>query len=80
MKSLFRFCVVLLPWVFRRHVLQWVYRYNIHPTARIGCSWIFPRMLVMGEGARIGHLNIAIHLDRVELADHASIDRGNWIT
>lgn len=80
MRRLFRACVVLLPWFLRRRVLSAVYGYKIHPTARIGWSWIFPDELVLGEGARIGHLNVAVHLKRVELGDHATIDRGNWIT
>ena len=77
---LFRLCVVLLPWFLRRRVLQWVYGYQIHPTARIGCSWIFPRQLLLREHASIGHANVAIHLERIELGAHARIDRSNWIT
>ncbi len=80
MKILFRACIVLLPWIVRRHVLRLVYGYEIHPTARIGWSWVFPAQLVLGEDARIGHLNVVIHLDRMELGAHATIDRGNWIT
>jgi acetyltransferase-like isoleucine patch superfamily enzyme len=80
MRNLFRLCVVLLPWFLRRHVLGALYGYEIHPTARIGWSWIFPGKLAMGEHARIGHLNVAIHLARLELGPHALIERGNWIT
>ncbi len=77
---LFHCAIVLLPWTVRRWVLQSSFGYQIHPTARIGFSWIYPRHLRMREGARIGHLTVAIHLDRVELGAHASIERGNWIT
>lgn len=80
MRNLFRLCVVLLPWFLRRQVLRVVYGYEIHPTARIGWSWIFPGRLILAEGARIGHLNVAIHLDRMEIGAHAIIDRSNWIT
>lgn len=80
MKVLLRFFVVLMPWVVRRRILELCFGYSIHPTARIGWSWIFPEELVMGEGARIGHLNVAIHLARVELGAHASIGRSNWIS
>jgi acetyltransferase-like isoleucine patch superfamily enzyme len=80
MTFLFRLCVVLLPWIVRRHVLRGFYGYELHPTARIGCSWIFPRKLVMRERARIGHLNVAIHLECMELGAHVLIDRANWIT
>lgn len=80
MKFLLRLCLVLLPWAVRRPLLQWLLGYRIHPTARIGWSWIFPGTLVMEAHARIGHFNTAIHLDRIELGEHASIGRGNWIT
>jgi acetyltransferase-like isoleucine patch superfamily enzyme len=75
-----RLLVVLLPWFLRRRVLVAFYGYTIHSTARIGWSWIFPEQLEMGEQARIGHFNVAIHLRRVELGAHAVIDRSNWIT
>ncbi|HVU23810.1 MAG TPA: hypothetical protein VHE13_06765 [Opitutus sp.] len=77
---LFRLLIVFLPWVLRRRLLQACFGYRIHPTARIGCSWIFPRELEMGEHARIGHFNVAIHLQRVSLGAHALIERSNWIT
>lgn len=80
MKNLFRALVVLLPWFLRRHVLGGLYGYQIDPTARIGFSWVFPERLVLGPGARIGHLNVVVHLARLELGAHAIIDRSNWIT
>lgn len=43
-------------------------------------SWIYPSKLVMGDGARIGHFNIAIHLDEMQMGNQATIARGNWIT
>jgi acetyltransferase-like isoleucine patch superfamily enzyme len=76
----FRLLIVLLPWWVRRRILIWTYGFELHPTARIGFSWIFPRHLVMAEGARIGHFNVAIHLERIEMAQHSVIDRSNWIT
>lgn len=80
MRFLLRLGVVLLPWALRRHALRWFFGYRLHPTARIGWSWIFPEELEMAEGARIGHLNVAIHLARIKLGRHALIERGNWIT
>jgi acetyltransferase-like isoleucine patch superfamily enzyme len=80
MRHVFRLLVVLSPWCVRRHLLRWIYGFELHPTARIGCSWIFPRHLVMAEGARIGHFNVAVHLDRIEMAPWTLIERSNWIT
>ncbi|MEY2878582.1 MAG: hypothetical protein RLZZ15_962, partial [Verrucomicrobiota bacterium] len=80
MKNFLRLLVVLLPWPLRRHALRIFFGYEIHPTARIGLSWIFPDRLVLGAHARIGHLNVAIHLARLELGAHAILERRNWIT
>ncbi|MFA6087897.1 hypothetical protein [Mucilaginibacter sp.] len=70
----------ILPWPLRRIALQKWFGYVIHPTARIGLSWIYPGKLIMKEGAKIGHFNMAIHLDQMEMGAKASIARGNWIT
>jgi len=57
-----------------------LYGYRLHPTSRIGLAWVFPRRLVMESGARIGHLTVCKGLELVELGEHASIGRLNWIT
>lgn len=80
MKFLLRLLVVLLPWPLRRRVLTACFGYEIHPTARIGWSWIFPERLVLREGAQIGHFTVALRLARVELGAHALVGRNNWIT
>ena len=72
--------VVLLPWKLKRWILQAVYKYKLHPTARIGFSYVFPKYLEMGENARIGHLNCVIHLDRLQMGANSIISRGNWVT
>lgn len=71
---------VLLPWKFRRYVLNKYFLYNIAPTARIGLSFIYPKHLTMGEGATIGHLNVAINLDCIIMGKNCIISRSNWIT
>jgi acetyltransferase-like isoleucine patch superfamily enzyme len=34
----------------------------------------------MGKETRIDHFTVAIHLDSIELGEHATIGRSNWIT
>jgi len=80
MKRLLALCVVLLPWALKRRLLVRFWRYQLAPNAYIGLSYIFPRHLVMGERASIGHFNVAIHLDRVECGADSVIARSNWIT
>ncbi|MEO8471858.1 MAG: acyltransferase [Chryseolinea sp.] len=69
-----------LPWPIRRRALQSWFGYKIHPTASIGCAWIFPTKLVMDARSRIDHLTVAINLNRIEMSQNSLIGRGNWIT
>jgi UDP-3-O-[3-hydroxymyristoyl] glucosamine N-acyltransferase len=80
MKRLAALAVVFLPWALKRWLLRRFWGYQIAEGARIGLSYIFPRHLVMEEGARIGHLNVAIHLERMACGAHSIIERSNWIT
>lgn len=70
----------LFPWFLRRRLLNSFFGYKIHPKASIGLSWVFPKSLIMHEGAKIGHFNTAIHLDNIEMHANSKIGRGNWIT
>ncbi len=71
---------VLLPWGLRRRLLNQVLGYEIDPQARIGFSWTFPDRLVMGPGARIGHLNLIRSLEEVRMERFALIGQMNWFT
>lgn len=70
----------LLPWSLRRRALNKWFGFNIHPSARIGIAWVFPRYLVMAANSKIDHFTVAIHLDKIEMATNSKIGRGNWIT
>ena len=70
----------LMPWKLKRWMLIHLYGYEIDKTAYIGLSYIFPKHLIMKAGAKIGHLNVAIHLDKIMIGYNSSIVRENWIT
>jgi acetyltransferase-like isoleucine patch superfamily enzyme len=57
-----------------------IFKYEIHPLAKIGFSWIYPKKLIMCADSQIGHFNVAIHLDLISVGKNSSIARGNWIT
>lgn len=80
MKALFRLLIVMSPWRLRRHLLQRLFGYRLHPGSHIGLAWIFPRQLVMERGARIGHLTVAKGMDLLTVGEEASIGRLNWIS
>lgn len=67
-------------WSLRRWLLQKLFGYKIHPTASIGYAWIFPKQLIMGAHSSIGHMTICKGLDLLQMGEHSSIGRGNWIT
>ncbi len=69
-----------MPWSLRRKFLQKFFGFSIHPTARIGLAWVFPRALEMGAGATIDHFTVALHLDKIKMGQHSGIGRSNWIT
>lgn len=77
---LLKIITVISPWPLKRLLLVQFFKFEIHPSARIGLSWIFPKKLVMGIESKIGHFNVAIHLDLVFIGEYSSIARGNWIT
>jgi acetyltransferase-like isoleucine patch superfamily enzyme len=71
---------IVLPWSLRRAFLEKQCGYSIHPTSRIGLSWIAPRRLVMEEHARIGHFTMCKNCDLLHVGAHAVIGQLNWIT
>jgi acetyltransferase-like isoleucine patch superfamily enzyme len=70
----------LLPWKLRRPALNSWFGFNIHPSARIGLSWIFPTKLIMEANTRIDNFTVAVNLDMIEMKINSKIGRGNWIT
>jgi acetyltransferase-like isoleucine patch superfamily enzyme len=80
MKTLFKAIIVLLPWIFKRKILQCFFGYKLHNSSYVGFAWIYPDMLNMENGSRIDHFNVAIHLDDIHLGSNATIGRKNWIT
>jgi acetyltransferase-like isoleucine patch superfamily enzyme len=80
MKKILSFIVVILPWRLKRILLIKIWKYEIHSSARIGLSYIYPSFLKMGINSRISHFTVAIHLDSIEIGDQSKIGRSNWIT
>ena len=80
MKKLLSLAVLLFPWRIRRLLLIKLMRYDIHPTARIGWSWICPDRLEMGAGSRVGHLTVCKGLALLKMGEQSRLGNLNWIT
>lgn len=80
MKKIISIIVIFLPWSIKRFFLEKIWKYKIHPTAKIGLAYIFPKQLVLEEGSKIEHFNVAINLQTLILEKNSSINRSNWIT
>ena len=77
---LLKIIIVFLPRPIKRIIVIKFLKYEIHKTAKIGLSWIYPKKVVMKSNSEIGHFNIAIHLDLMILESYTSIARSNWFT
>jgi acetyltransferase-like isoleucine patch superfamily enzyme len=80
MKRFISLVSIILPWPVRRAILRRFFGYEIADTSRIGLSWIFPKMLIMKERARIGHLTICKDIDLVRMEEASYVGNLNWIT
>jgi hypothetical protein len=80
MKKLVAILLLFLPWRLRRIALNKIFRYQIHPTARIGLSLICPVRLEMDAGARIGNLTLCKGISLLKMSEKSSIGNLNWIT
>jgi acetyltransferase-like isoleucine patch superfamily enzyme len=72
--------IIFLPWKLKRFILIKYFKFSLHPSSYIGISWFFPNNLIMSEYSKIGHFNVAIHLDKIILNKFSTISRSNWIT
>jgi hypothetical protein len=78
MRFLFLCLVAFLPQVMKRFFYRVFFGYELGRGSRIGLSFIFARRLVIGEGARIGHLNVVKSVPLFEIAEGASIGSYNF--
>ena len=72
--------LMFMPWRMKRALLVRIYKYNIHPTAKIGISYIYPESMTMHPGAIIGHGNVVKGLSSLALGKNSVIGNLNWIT
>jgi serine acetyltransferase len=73
--------LVLLPWRLRAVVYRHIFGWHIARTARVGFSlFLHVQQVTLGDGARIGHLNVFRSLRSVDIASEAEVGSLNWFT
>jgi acetyltransferase-like isoleucine patch superfamily enzyme len=80
MKTIISASLLIFPWRLRRLMLIVLFGYEIHPSARIGFSIVYPDRLEMAKGSRIGTFTICKGLSLLKMGEHSSIGNFNWIT
>ena len=71
---------VFVPWVVRRWILRTFFGAKIHPSARVGLTVLICDRIDLGEGTKIGHLNVIKGLTQLRLDRFSSIGHRNWIS
>ena len=72
--------IIFLPWFIRRRILVRFYGYDIHPTATIGLSYIYPKQLEMGPHSRIHNLVVCRSIDSLKMGSDSGIANSTFIT
>lgn len=78
-RSLLCIALVPLPMFLKRFLMRLLFGYELHPSAKIGWSFVAARRLVMAKNASIGSFTVIKKID-VLMGESSSIGRGNWIT
>jgi acetyltransferase-like isoleucine patch superfamily enzyme len=76
----FQILILVLPWPARRFLLNLLFGFRFHRTARIGLSVVASCKLEMSEASRIGSFNMIKGLDELKLSHSSRIGNFNWIT
>ena len=80
MRKILALVSALFPWPLRRWLLVRLLGYEIHPTARIGWSWICPERLAMAAGARIGSLTVCKGVSLLQMDEESYLGNLNWVS
>lgn len=70
----------VLPPRAKRLVYRWCFGWDIHPTARIGCSLILVDHAFIGAGVRISHFNVFKGMEHLRLEEGVAVGAFNWVS
>jgi acetyltransferase-like isoleucine patch superfamily enzyme len=79
-KKFFLIVVAFLPSRIKVFFYRKIFHWDVHPSVKIGFSFIMADFVVMKKGASIGHLNIIKGIKTLNIGEFSSIASINWIT
>ena len=80
MKLIVHCMLLFFPWPIRRVLLNTLFGYRIHRSARIGFSLIMPKMLEMAAGCKIGSFTVCKPIDRLCMHENSGMGSFHLIT
>jgi acetyltransferase-like isoleucine patch superfamily enzyme len=78
--AIVQIAIMPLPWALRRWLLEGLFGFRIHPTARVGFSLLLAERVEMEEGSIIGSLTMIKGMSDLTVAPRGHIGNLNWIT
>lgn len=79
-KVIIQVLLFVFPWFLRRHLLNLIFKYNIHKSARIGFAIVMPDKLEMEVNAVIRNGTFINDINNCKLEKNSKIGRRDWIT
>lgn len=85
MRSIFHAATIVFSSIFlsgelRAKLLARLFGHDVHPSAKIGLSFIVVEHLRVGRDSGVGHFNVIRGLRELDLAEEVHIGNFNWIS
>lgn len=80
MRFLLAGLAALLPQRLKHLVYRKALGWDVHPTARIGCSFIYVDHAVIEAGVHMSHFNVIKNLEGLHLERDVAIGAFNWVS
>ncbi len=71
---------VALPQRAKHLLYRWYFKWDVHPTARIGASLLLVDRATISEGVNVSHFNVIKGLEQLTLEQGAALGAFNWIS
>lgn len=80
MRSALAALAAVLPQRLKHLLYRWYFKWDIDPTARLGCSFILVDHAVIGADVRVSHLNLFKGMELLQLDRGVTIGAFNWVS